>query len=100
MSAASCAGSRAAMPDASLAWRTSPVRRGAHEKMLPLLRKAFVAAPERNDVKVKLALALYKTDRMTELVDWLRPAAADEETASDLLQCLGEAAMAVHDYEL
>src|SRR3984957_7025597 len=100
MSAASCAGWRAAMRDAPLDWRTSPVRRAPHEKMLPLLRMAVAAAPDRPDLKVKLALALFKTDRMTELVDWLRPAAADEDAAPEWLMCRGEAAFAIGDYQL
>ena len=88
------------MRDAPLDWRTSPVRRAPHEKMLPLLRMAVAAAPDRPDLKVKLALALFKTDRMTELVDWLRPAAADEDADPELLMCLGEAAIAIRDHQL
>src|ERR1700730_612902 len=88
------------MRDTPLPWVTSPVKRASHEKMLPLLRMAVAAAPDRPDLKVKLALALHKTNQMTELVDWLRPTAADEEAAPELLMCLGEAAFAARDYQL
>ena len=88
------------MRNAPLDWLTSPVKRASHEKMLPLLRMAVASAPDRPDLKVKLALALHKTNQMTELVDWLRPTASDEEADPELLMCLGEAAFAVRDYQL
>jgi tetratricopeptide (TPR) repeat protein len=83
-----------------LAWQASPVRRMPYEKMLPLLRAAVQAAPGRADVRHELAVALHKTDRMTELVDWLRPAADDPNAAPELLICLGDAAAAMGDWRL
>jgi hypothetical protein len=88
------------MREALLVWETSPVRPVPHEKLLPLLRAAVKAAPDRADLRLQLAVALHKTDRMAELVDWLRPAAGNPDAEPELLMCLGDAAIAVGDPQL
>ena len=88
------------MRETPLTWRTSEVPRAPHEKMLPLLRAAVKAAPDRADLRLNLAIALHKTDQMAELVDWLRPAAVDPNADPKLLMCLGDAALAMGDRQL
>ena len=63
-------------------------------KVLPLLRKAVAAAPDRADLKVQLAMALFEVDQTAELVDMLKPLLTGEDTAPELLYWLGRAAMA------
>lgn len=66
-------------------------------KVLPLLRKAVAAAPDRADLKVQLAMALFEVDQTAELVDMLKPLLTGEDTAPELLYWLGRAAMARGD---
>jgi tetratricopeptide (TPR) repeat protein len=88
------------MRDSPLTWQTTPVRLAPDAKMLPLLRMGVAAAPDRPDLKIQLAVALHGTGRLDELVDWLRPAAGDEDEAPELLMCLSDAALALRDYQL
>jgi uncharacterized protein (TIGR02466 family) len=69
-------------------------------KFLPLLRQAVAVAPERSDLKLQLAKVLFQDARTAEIVEWLKPAVADEEVNPELLYCLGRAAMATCDYPL
>src|SRR5438034_2915232 len=69
-------------------------------KFLPLLRQAVAVAPDRPDLKLQFAKALFQDGRMAEIVEWLKLAAADDEANPELLYCLGRAAMASHDYPL
>jgi tetratricopeptide (TPR) repeat protein len=88
------------MRETPLVWQSPPARRAPHEKVLPLLRAAVRAAPDRPDLRLQLAIALRKTDRMAELVDWLRPVAEDPNAEPELLMCLGDAAISVGEWQL
>lgn len=63
----------------------------------PLLKAAVATAPDRTDLKRHFARALFEADRMTEIVDWLRPMIDSEEADSELLDYLGRAALACGD---
>jgi tetratricopeptide (TPR) repeat protein len=66
-------------------------------KTLPLLRAAVAAAPDRTDLKQKLARNLFRTDQMVELVDWLRPIVDQKDRDPELLYHLGRAALSSGD---
>jgi hypothetical protein len=66
-------------------------------KILPLLRAAVDAAPERLDLRLRLARALFYADRLAELIAWLEPYVSDDAAAPELLYRLGCAASAVGD---
>jgi tetratricopeptide (TPR) repeat protein len=67
---------------------------------LPLLRASFAAAPDRLDLKQKLARNLFRTDQMVELVDWLRPIVGRKEDEDpELLYFLGRAALVTGDLQ-
>src|SRR5262249_18493090 len=70
------------------------------DKFLPHLRAAVAAAPNRGDLKARLAQALINTRRMIEIVDWLRPVVADDKASPELLYYLGRAALATRDDRL
>jgi tetratricopeptide (TPR) repeat protein len=67
-------------------------------KTVPLLRAAVAAAADRTDLKRQLARSLFKIDRMTEIVDWLRPILDRDDSDAELLNYLGRAAFARGDY--
>ena len=69
-------------------------------KLLPLLREAVAATPDRADLKLQLAKALSRGDRMAEIVDRLAPAIADRDADPELLFHVGRAALASRDYQL
>jgi tetratricopeptide (TPR) repeat protein len=69
-------------------------------KFLPLLRAGVAAAPNRADLKLRLARTLFHTDRVAEVVDWLTPAIADEDVNPELLYYLGQSALATGDDQL
>src|SRR5262249_17465892 len=86
---------------APLRWQTSgPVKGVPYDKFLPHLRAAVAAAPNRGDLKARLAQALINTRRMIEIVDWLRPVVADDKASPELLYYLGRAALATRDDRL
>lgn len=84
-----------------ISWRT-PERSPAlpARKVLPLLRAAVVAAPDRRDIKLQLVRTLFDSDRMAEVVDCARPLVAAGEAEPELLYLLGRAATAIRDYDL
>jgi hypothetical protein len=84
-----------------ISWRV-PERTPAlpARKVLPLLRAAVVAAPDRRDIKLQLVRVLFENDRMAEVVDCARPLVATGEATPELLYLLGRAAMAISDYDL
>jgi Putative 2OG-Fe(II) oxygenase len=69
-------------------------------RLLPLLREAVAAAPDRADLKLHLAKALFHSDRMAEIVERLGPAVADDAADAEVLYCLGRAAVVVRDDQL
>jgi hypothetical protein len=91
----------------SVAPVTSPPRLIWHEtdsgepvspaKTLPLLKAAVAMAGDRTDLKRQLARTLFKTDRMVEIVDWLRPIVDQHDSDPELLHHLGRAALASGD---
>jgi tetratricopeptide (TPR) repeat protein len=82
-----------------LRWRTAePAVPDA--KTLPLLRQAVAVAPHRVDLKLKLARVLRRAGAIAEIVDLLRPAAADDGAAPDVLLVLGRAALEVKEEQL
>jgi len=86
---------------AIIRWKDSgPNRPLPFAKLLPQLRAAAAAAPERADLKLHLARALFDAGQMAEVVDRLRPALADDGADPQLLHCLGRAAMEIRDDRL
>jgi tetratricopeptide (TPR) repeat protein len=84
-----------------LRWQTpGPVKGVPYDKFLPLLQAGVAAAPNRSDLKVRLAQALINTSQMAEIVGWLRPVVADDSAAPELLYYLGRAALATRDDRL
>jgi hypothetical protein len=93
--------------DMSVATATSPSRLIWHEtdsgeavssaKTLPLLKAAVAVAGDRTDLKRRLAKTLFRTDRMVEIVDWLRPILDRDDSDPELLYYLGRAALANGD---
>jgi len=82
-----------------LRWRTAePAVPDA--KTLPLLRQAVAIAPHRIDLKLKLARVLRRAGAIAEIVDLLRPAAADDRAAPEVLLVLGRAALEVGEEQL
>src|SRR5437870_3760700 len=69
-------------------------------RFLPGLREAVLAAPDRADLKLHLAKALFHTDRMAEIVSRFGPAAADDGAAAEFLYYLGRAALLTGDDRL
>ncbi len=63
-------------------------------KVLPLLRKAVVAAQDRPELKLQLARVLFASDQTAELIDLLKPSLTDDDAPPELLYWLGRAAMA------
>jgi tetratricopeptide (TPR) repeat protein len=91
----------AAMEAPTIHWRAPELApRVPLAKLLPLMRAAVAAAPERADLKLHLTKALFDTDRMAEIVDRLRPAVADDDADPELLYYLGRAALATRDRHL
>jgi hypothetical protein len=66
-------------------------------KTLPLLKAAVAMAGDRTDLKRQLARNLFKTDRMVEIVDWLRPIVDHKDSDPELLYHLGRAALSCGD---
>lgn len=82
-----------------LRWRASePTPPSA--KYLPVLRAAVATAPDRADLKLHLAKALFQTGQMAEIVNWARSAVADDKTTAEFLYYVGRAAMAIPDHQL
>jgi tetratricopeptide (TPR) repeat protein len=82
-------------------WRArESVRRLPPAKLYPVMRAGVVAAPDRADLKLHLAKALFEADQMAEIVARLRPAAADKTADPALLYYLGRAALAMRDCHL
>jgi tetratricopeptide (TPR) repeat protein len=69
-------------------------------KLLPILRAGVAASPDRADLKLQLAKALFDGNHMAEIVDRLKPAAADDTADPALLYYLGRAALATRDLNL
>jgi uncharacterized protein (TIGR02466 family) len=69
-------------------------------KRLPLLRLAVANAPTRLDLRRNLALALFKSDRLTEVVDLLRPTVTEPSADAEILCCFGRAALGLGDCQL
>jgi uncharacterized protein (TIGR02466 family) len=69
-------------------------------KLLPLARQAAASAPDRVDLKVRLAAALFDAGHTAELIALLGPQLADEHAAPDLLYWLGRAAVVTLDDQL
>ena len=67
---------------------------------LPGLRQAVAAAPERADLKLHLAKALFHTDGMAEIVSRFGLAAADNGAAAEFLYYVGRAALLTGEYRL
>jgi tetratricopeptide (TPR) repeat protein len=82
-----------------LRWRTAEPA-VPHAKMLPLLRQAVAVAPHRVDLKLQLARMLRSAGAIAEIVDLLRPAAADDRAAPEALLVLGRAALDVGEKQL
>ena len=82
-----------------LRWRTAEPA-VPHAKMLPLLRQAVAVAPHRVDLKLQLARMLRSAGAIAEIVDLLRPAAADDRAAPEALLVLGRAALDVGEEQL
>ena len=61
--------------------------------ILPLARAAVAAAPENAELKVQLARTLFAADRLTELLDWLRPMMQHDDIHPELLYQFGRAAL-------
>jgi tetratricopeptide (TPR) repeat protein len=80
-------------------WRT-PDLDWPDAKTLPLLRLAVAAAPHRTDLKLQYARALLRTKAHAEIIDLLKPTAAEAGTEPELLFILGRAALAVGDERL
>ncbi|MEA2904158.1 MAG: hypothetical protein QOI12_1545 [Alphaproteobacteria bacterium] len=85
----------------ALRWRNrESIRRLPPAKLLPVLRAGIAASPERVDLKLQLAMALFDADRMAEIVDRLRSLATDNTADPALLYYLGRAALATGDHDL
>jgi tetratricopeptide (TPR) repeat protein len=69
-------------------------------KVLPLLRAAVDAAPDRVDLKRRLAKALFQTDQMAEIVERFRTAVADDAADAEFLYYLGRAALVTRDNDV
>jgi hypothetical protein len=81
-----------------LHWQeVEPGKSLSFHKLLPLVKAAVAAAPDSADLKLQLARILFITDRMAEIVDWLRPVATRDDTDPELLYHLGRAALATRD---
>src|SRR5436190_15794779 len=92
---------RAAAARLPLRWEASEaVNPVPISKFLPLLRQAVAAAPERADIKLHLAKALLHSDQMAEIVDRLTPVISQEGADTELLYCLGRAALTTGDHQL
>jgi tetratricopeptide (TPR) repeat protein len=76
------------------------VKRLPFAQFLPLLRTGVAAAPQRVDLKLQLAKTLFHTDRIAELVEWLRPTIADDNADPELLYYLGRGALVNGNCEL
>jgi uncharacterized protein (TIGR02466 family) len=91
----------AAKTTLSVYWRApEPGRRLPSGKLLPLLRAAVAAAPDRADFKLQLAKALFHSDRMAEIVDWLSPNFGHDDAHPELLYYLGRSALAISSTQL
>jgi uncharacterized protein (TIGR02466 family) len=85
----------------TLGWKDDDsVPRMPLAKLLPLARQAAASAPDRVDLKVRLAAALFDAGHAAELIALLGPQLADEHAAPDLLYWLGRAAVATLDDQL
>jgi tetratricopeptide (TPR) repeat protein len=85
----------------ALKWKTSDRdEHGLIARFLPALRNALAQAPERTDVKVRLAKALLETGQAAEVVDMLKPLLGHRHAAPELLCWLGRAAIAMGDDSL
>jgi uncharacterized protein (TIGR02466 family) len=85
----------------AIRWRNrESIRRLPPAKLLPVLRAGIAASPERADLKLQLAMALFDADRMAEIVDRLTPLATDNTADPALLYYLGRAALATGDHDL
>jgi tetratricopeptide (TPR) repeat protein len=82
-----------------LRWRT-PEPAVPDSKTLPLLRQAVAAAPHRVDLKLQLARVLRRAGDHAEIVDLLKPAAAGDRAAAEVLLPLGRAALDVGEDQL
>lgn len=82
-------------------WRAAePVKRLPYRKFLPLLKTAVAAEPDRIDLKLQFATALFYSHKMQEIVEWLTPLASAQETHPQLLYYLGRAALSTKDHRL
>jgi hypothetical protein len=66
-------------------------------RLLPVIRMAYAAQPQRADVRKDFAKALFATDRMAELVAELGPTVAVTDADPELLYYVGRAALATGD---
>jgi tetratricopeptide (TPR) repeat protein len=90
-----------AMDGPVICWRSPQAATGLPpRKLLPLLRAALAAAPERRDLKLQLARVLFEADLAAEIVERMRLAVADEGADPELLYYVGRAAAATGDHKL
>jgi hypothetical protein len=86
---------------AALRWRQPDASKPVPlTRFVPLLKTAVAAAPNRADLRLQLAQALFQTHQFAELIDWVRPAASSEAADPELQFFLGRSALAVRDYPL
>jgi uncharacterized protein (TIGR02466 family) len=84
-----------------VSWRaSSQIKLFPYAKILPLLRSAAAQAPNRIDLQMQLVIALFRLDRMAELVELFRSSVADKSSDPRLLYYTGRAALAIHDLPL
>src|SRR6266853_172928 len=92
----------AAIAPLTIRWRAPEpaVKQLPSAKVLPLLRAAIATAPDRIDLKVQLAKALFRTEQMQEIVDQLGPAIENDDAAPEILYYLGRACLRIRDDQL
>src|SRR5690349_7864216 len=84
-----------------LRWQSrKPAGQVPLSRLLPLMRAAVAAAPQRIALRRDLAAALFAADRMTELVDRFGPAAGGEACDRDIQYYVGRAALAVGEHQV
>ncbi len=82
-------------------WRDpGPVEPPPFLKFLPLMRAAVEAAPQRTDLRLQLAKALFRIKHDAEIVDRLGPHLAEGEANPELFYYVGRAALSTGDHRL
>jgi hypothetical protein len=84
----------------TIRWRDpEPVEPPPFLKFLPVMRAGLEAAPQRTDLKLQLARALFHIDCAAETVERLGPRLVDEDDP-ELFYYVGRAALATGDHRL